>query len=349
MIYKKRPNFIDAGNRFHPGFTLIEIMVVVAILALLAVMTMPAIRAMQAGNAKAQAYNNINAALQAARSYAIMNGVNTAARFQPNGKISLVYRVGQDAFQAQIWGTALPSLSFPNVARSEDSYVYLPVLNFEALELPKGYAIINLRDPTPANVIYSEPFYVCYNRDGTIAVNEVIYVALATQVPGNVYRPVNPDFTRSNVNYVWDNASFQATWTDFKTWIVYAENPANVPVASIPYRRLARFYLVADPNNLPEKATLLDINSSDFDYRVDHYSGLWLNATGTHTATTQLGIFQTPDNWDKMPLFVYPAPATYTGSKEVFINHATDGIVIKQKFDTIHINPYTGRVIRPVE
>ncbi len=65
MTYNIRPNFIARPhNRFQPGFTLIEIMVVVAILALIAILTMPSIRAMQAGNAKAQAYNNINAALQ---------------------------------------------------------------------------------------------------------------------------------------------------------------------------------------------------------------------------------------------------------------------------------------------
>jgi prepilin-type N-terminal cleavage/methylation domain-containing protein len=346
MVYMKRRHLIARpGNRFRSGFTLIEIMVVVAILALLAVMTMPAIRAMSAGNAKAQAYNNINAALQAARSYAIMNGVNTAARFQPNGKITLVYRVGQDAFQAQLWNaTAGTFVSFPDTAAttgSEANYIYLPALNFEPLELPKGYAIINLRDPTPANVIYSEPFYVCYNRDGTIAAGEVIYVALATQVAATTYRPVDPDFSRSNTNYVWDRASFQIIGFDFKPWILYAEDPANVLVTSIPYRRLARFYLVPDDN--ADKETILDINSSDFDYRVDHYSGLWLNATNTHTATTQLGIFQTPDNWDRMPLYSNTTPA---GTKDEFI---TTNIVGPQKYDTLHINPYTGRVIRPVE
>ena len=73
------------------AYTLVEILVVITIIVILLLLTFPSIRAMQSASGRAEAYNTINAALQAARSYAIMHGVNTAARFQPNGKIFLVY------------------------------------------------------------------------------------------------------------------------------------------------------------------------------------------------------------------------------------------------------------------
>lgn len=329
---------------YRRAFTLVEILVVVAIIVLLAVLMVPSIRSMQAGNARAQAYNVINAALQAARSYAIMNSVNTAARFQPNGKIFLVYKMGSNSFQVANWGTAQNSDRTPFPSRingSEEDYIYLPVLDQEPLILPRGYAASDLQNPDN----FSEPFYVCYNPSGNLVVNESVSVALATLVGGEP-RPANPDFAPgdSDNSCAFQVAVFGGDYgPDVLTnWInKEVEDASNTDV--INHRKLARYYLVAKDNAMKEAILSLTLPNSD--YGPDHYTGFWGE---NHYSTSALALFETPDNWDQMPIF-NPNDAEDITTRQGYICHQTDGIFIKQKYDPIHINVYTGRVIRPLQ
>jgi prepilin-type N-terminal cleavage/methylation domain-containing protein len=335
------PSALDIGifMNHKKGFTLIEILVVISIIALLAVLTIPAIRAMQVGNARAQAYNIINSALQAARSYAIMNTVNTAARFQPNGKIYLVYRVDQP-FQVEKWGDTASGHSFPDqkTTQSEMNYVYLPVIDMEPLVLPRGYGVFNLE----VYDNFSEPFYVCYNPSGTLVVHDNITVALAA-VSAGVPRPANPDFDSDNI-CAFDNSTFSGTYgtaAAIQSFITEIEKSSKVNDVS--HRRLARFYLVAGSDN--EKEAILSLTSPDTDYGPDHYTGRW---GVNRESTTALGLFETPENWDQMPVFTL-ANLSDTGSRQGFVGHTSEGVYAKQKFNAIYINPYTGRVIKPLQ
>ncbi len=367
-----------AGCRPRPGFTLIEIMVVVAILALLTILTLPSIRSMQAGNARAQAYNTINAALQAARSYAIMNGINTAARFQPNGKIFIVYRFdnnrGTGPCGARTWnGAAInnyPSAPGAGGQPNPNGYIYLPVINQEPLVMPRGYACANANTEATRLPFY-EPFYVCYRSDGTTAVDEQIWVALI-DITSTAWDPVSPNFNTQDIRTAWSvdiNTGFSGT-----DWLTFSEDPVNIqdPVD----RALARFYNVARGGTYIALFTEIEekvnetLGEKDPDYGPDHFAGAYiaggytpfgyLNAINPtlvfSTSTTQIAIFKTPDNWDQMPLFL--ADNTKTNTKQQYVDNNTTGVLAENtagvqtrsgSFDRLYINPYTGRVIRPVE
>jgi len=152
------------------AFTLVEILVVLAVIVMLAALTLPGIKAMQSASARSEALNTINAALQGVRSYAIMNNCKAAARFQPNGKIAFVYRYSNNekkssARQLDVDGTPLnsyPRQGYPN----NEGYIYLPVIDQEPLKLPNGYAAGRLATGTNESGLsqyFYEPFYICYN------------------------------------------------------------------------------------------------------------------------------------------------------------------------------------------
>ncbi len=344
---------------FKRVFTLIETMVVVAILVVLVALILPSIRAMQAGNARARAFNIINAALQAARSYAIMHGVNTAARFQPNGKIFIVYRVtpqsATDGINAAGWGqdytTPANRYPYPNGNQPTDNAIlYLPVIDLEPLELPKGYAVS--ADPPPPNYGFAEPFYICYNSAGTIAVNEGIWAGLTTRDG----LPVNPNFNKDTIP-VWNPSDFaelgdySPNTCPYEIWSKFQNNPTSGN--DLPDRKLTRFTLViTSPTDMDIAAKLND---------ADHYGGCVVEkiiggcgcrcgSPGTpvlvpepSSSVTRIDLFQTPDHWDELPIY----PAGVEQSKWSYV--ANQVLVHPERSDRIHINPYTGRVIRPVE
>ncbi len=349
---------MDGVMKNRRGYTLVEILVVVAVIALMAALTMPAIRAMQAGSARAQAYNTINAALQGVRSYAIMNGVKTAARFQPNGKIFFVYRFeGNANSQAKYFDTAPPpAVTYPNASLTlpnSDGFIYLPVIGQEPLSVPRGYAIADARTENVRRPFF-EPFYICYNPDGTVASNEPIWTAL-TDAVGN---PVNINFTGESNKFAWEVGN--------PTGLGWLEDPAHVDDPAD--RALARFYtVVTSVGDLPGVVNET-LNDDDPDYGPDHYGKATFtiddNAIGYRnnvdlnvmpTSTTQIALFQTPDDWDKLPLFdTDPAKPT----KQRYVDHNTDGILAEtaagvqnksDSFERVHINPYTGRIIKPIE
>ncbi|MFA5865021.1 MAG: prepilin-type N-terminal cleavage/methylation domain-containing protein [Phycisphaerae bacterium] len=308
-----------------PGFTLIEIMVVVAIIALLAVLSLPTIRSMQSSNAHAQSFNIINAALQGARSYAIMHGINTAARFQPNGKIFLVYKVPIGSVRVAYWGNEAANNPYPNPS---DPNIYLPVVDQEPLELPRGYAV-----KSPAGLTsFEEPFYICYKSDGTIAVNESIWVGLTTSDG----QPVNPDFDGDG-NPAWDNSTsgfgggLGSYYTNYNAWKIFT-NDTN-KITDTDDIKIARFYNVTNDNTTNEGMEIVN--------DADHFGGYTNNASTAvipRSSVNQIQIFPTPDGWNELPII------TNDGTKS-----KSSIIIPNNQIDTIFINPYTGRVIRTVE
>jgi len=340
------------------GFTLIELMVVVAIIAFLGILSMPTIRSMNATNARAQTLNTINAALMSARSYAIMNGVTTAARFQPNGKIFLVYHPK----------TTLNVTDWNGISQTIECY--LPVINQEPLQIPSGYAVADGRQQNKRRP-FCEPFYIAYNLDGTFNNNVEIITALAFPQNANPTLPVNPSFPRSP-QHTWQNWMTKPSQyspsnsLNFKAWVDYAEDPDNMQDPDD--RALARFYNVARSDQELDVIINNNRDGEDPDYGPDHFGGFqttnyqppgynytYPELNLKYTPTNQLAIFKTPDNWDKRPLF--DPDVNNKNTKQRYVDDSTDGVLAQNggvqtkedEFSRIFINSYTGRVIRPLE
>ncbi len=313
------------------GFTLVEILVVVSIIALVAGLTIPAIKAMQAGSARAEAYNTINAALQGVRSYAIMNNVKAAARFQPNGKVVFVYRIPR------------PS-SMPAIANPDGDFIYLPVLDQEPLRMPNGYSSGQLTRTTGSSGLdesFFEPFYVCYNPDGTLAVQEKIYVALIDDTTND---PINLNLDGGNPS--WRTSSDFDSYSDnLSDWLDFIKNKDGVETDDIDDRKLARFFFVAESDN--DRELIFETG----DLGIDHYAGMVGQLSVD--SISSFAIFRTPENWNKWPLFVddmTESNPTQTKTKYVqdeLTEIGQSGGVNPDLYETIFINPYTGRLIRP--
>lgn len=327
------------------AYTLTELMVVVVVIVLLMAAAIPAVRALQAGSAEAEAYNTVNAALQAARSYAIMNDVTTAARFQPNGKIVLVYEYQSNVAEADPKGSA-PFQDFPN----GDTY-FLPVIDQKPLTMPKGYAVADLTD-RDANTVpdvelnyFEEPFYICYGPQGNIIQAEV-WVGLSTD-DGTL---LNPTFTGTAVGLAWDSAKFNSAATSYDEWRKFLENPANIN--NVDAVKLCRFAVVA--TTYPDAEYEARVNDAD------RYGG-YADAGGMQmrTSVSRVAIFKTPDDWERLP--IYSIDDTVRSKEKVFREEIfgddtvtdPDNLVLDldnaDKFREIFINSYTGRIMRPIE
>jgi prepilin-type N-terminal cleavage/methylation domain-containing protein len=338
------------------AFTLIEVLVVVAILVLVGALTMPGISAMNAASAHANAKNTINAALQGVRSYAIMNNVKAAARFQPNGKVSFVYKFTNNSETAEIddggTGTTYPDATTTPPTPNNEGYIYLPVIDQTPLQLPASYSVANsshlasLDYPDPANASnFWEPFYICYNPDGTMAVGEDICVALVDDITTPNPEPVNPDFN-DNDDYAWDNfPTYNLT-----AWLTFTQSSDDaVNTQDVDDRKLARYFYVATTDT-----ELQTIFTTDENAGIDHYAGNTGSTTGLTTPSiTQFCLFKTPAGWSQLPLFI---DDTTTATKTQYVEEEFTKIgktspyePNEDKYETIFLNPYTGRVIKPVE
>jgi prepilin-type N-terminal cleavage/methylation domain-containing protein len=343
------------------AFTLVEILVVVAVMVMLAALTLPGIKAMQSASARSEALNTINAALQGVRSYAIMNNCKAAARFQPNGKIAFVYRFTNDQGKAKYKalndgagvGNNYPRIGNPNSA----GYIYLPVLDQEPLKLPNGYAAGKLTTVPGENGLdpnFYEPFYICYNADGTLAANEPIWVALIDDVTVANPEPVNVNFDGVN-GFAWNAPVLSYnldTWLEFTQNTVAGKTDAK-ETNDVNDRKLVRYYYFA------ENASDLNTIFESGDVGIDHYAGRTCNGTSNqypptirgnddNTSVSQFAIFKTPDNWTSMPLF--DTNVSDTKSTYVQTNLYSDSDPINPDlYEMIFLNPYTGRMIRPME
>ncbi|NLE29367.1 MAG: type II secretion system protein [Phycisphaerae bacterium] len=337
------------------GFTLVEILVVVSIIALVAGLTIPAIKAMQAGSARAEAYNTINAALQGVRSYAIMNNVKAAARFQPNGKVVFVYRFENPNQTSKCLslgstgtGNDYPDAGTPNLG----GYIYLPVLDQEPLRMPNGYAaaVLSPSGTTGLSPLFYEPFYVCYNSDGTLAVDEPICVAMVDKVTAPNPSPVNFDFNGDG-DFAWDpNSPNLPSPYKLDDWLTFTQSKNDAAsIQGVDDRKLARYFYVA------EDAGDLESIFANQDVGIDHYAGIYTVAEAGRTlsvnSVSSFAIFKTPENWSKWPLFVNDSNVTQTKTKYVQDELTTVGkaggfVVNPDLYETIFINPYTGRLIR---
>jgi prepilin-type N-terminal cleavage/methylation domain-containing protein len=327
------------------GFTLVEILVVVSIIALVAGLTIPAIKAMQAGSARAEALNTINAALQGVRSYAIMNQVKAAARFQPNGKVVFVYRFegnGNSRYRDidSATGSTLyldSGIGVPNAG----GYIYLPVLDQEPLKMPNGYAAA----PVGGGGRFYEPFYVCYNPDGTLAVGEEIWVAMIVSTANR--KPINPNFDNTG-GFAWEPSPFTSTTYDRAGWLTFLQSQNDAAnTHDVNDRKLARFFIVAVANNAAFDSELEAIFDTG-DLGIDHYAGS-LNTTTpplnpfVYTGVTSIRLFKTPEDWGKLSLHMASPPS---GMKTKTIIYENDILPRPDMFEQVYINPYTGRIIR---
>jgi prepilin-type N-terminal cleavage/methylation domain-containing protein len=359
------------------GFTLVEILVVVSIIAMVIALTIPSIKAIQTSSARAEAYNTINAALQGVRSYAIMNQVKTAARFQPNGKVVFVYRFEGNANSEYVNLGSAADHSYPQSGTlatgvpNADGYIYLPVLDQEPLKMPNGYAASRVAGKVQIATttryisglapLFYEPFYVCYNPDGTLAVDEPIWVALIENA--SHLEPVNPDFNGNN-NCAWHTSGTYAidAYSTLSKWLDFTQDKTETTsINDVDDHKLARYFYVAT-----SEVDLKEILDKNQDLGIDHYAGGTFNITitvslvggGTHSQTydpsitdtrsvSQIAIFKTPDNWSKRPLFdTDDAVETQTKYVQDELSSKDEKTVNSDIFETIFINPYTGRVIR---
>jgi len=316
------------------AFTLVEMMIAVAIIVLLLALSIPMVRTMRASSARAAAFNTLNAALQAARAYAIMNGVTTAARFQPNGKIWLVYRVDEETSNLRAsWYNSGGLKNYPGGANpNPDGFVYLPVIDREPMQMPSGYAVADASIDWFANPLpgYEEPFYVCYRPDGTFGAGEPVWTGL-TMAFG---LPVNPDFN-NDANSAW-NSSFETRTTyDYNDWKSFFDDPNNVVDPNDV--KLSRFCYV---NLSTESAAQRALKVNDADY----YGGYIDNSTGSWqpvlaTSTSQIALFATPDEWAKLPIYDPSGKDRASLAQEILADP-------ERPFEEVVINSYTGRVIR---
>jgi len=323
-------------------------------MVMLAALTLPGIKAMQSASARSEALNTINAALQGVRSYAIMNNCKAAARFQPNGKIAFVYRYSNNekkssARQLDVDGTPLnsyPRQGYPN----NEGYIYLPVIDQEPLKLPNGYAAGRLATGTNESLspYFYEPFYICYNPDGTLAANEIIWVAMIENTTN--LEPVNPDFD-GNSTYTWEKLSSYSLdkWLEFTLNDPNSSDKDALKTTDINDRKLARYYYVAE--NAGDLKAIFDTG----DVGIDHYAGFYHGSgsipdTIESTSVSQFAIFKTPDNWRSLPL--YDTSGADSKNQYVIDNlylYSSSKTINPDLYETIFLNPYTGRMIRPME
>ncbi len=306
------------------AYTLVEMVVVITIIVILLLLTFPSIRAMQAASGRAEAYNTINAALQAARSYAIMHGVNTAARFQPNGKIFLVYKVDNShSFNAEFSDSSTGQYPEGGVPTPEN-IIYLPVINQKPLVLPNNYSVSN----SPQTDTFDEPFYVCYKPDGTLSVSEKIWVGL-TDDQGKL---INPDFN-SNGQYCWNTTPPNST--NYSDVTNFATDSTKIQDSND--RKLARYYcVIVSGDYAGSNPTEAEKKKND----ADHYGGDLTLLPPESESVKSISLFKVPDNWGQMPIY----SSSGNNDRATYVNNLD-----ANQFETIYLNPYTGRVIRPVK
>jgi type II secretory pathway pseudopilin PulG len=352
-------------------------MVVVVIVILLVALSFPAMNALRVGSGTSAAQQTINAALMAARSYAIMNRTLTAVRFQPNGKIFVVYKVptihlptptaategilrveyGNDfatASNVRPYPStgATPALCQPNATGS----LYLPVAGREALQLPANVIAVDTSrdwdDDTSNGVqpIFPEPFYVCYRPDGSLAVGERVWVGL-TDEDGE---PVNIRYAQlvsgviAMTDPAWDDGEFDGLGGyDYDDWKDFIKDPANI--GDIDVNSIYRFSNVVLSSSM--SAAIGDANNRAKMNDADHYAGFANTGDadpcqGT-LAVNQVTLLAAPEGWDALPI-VDVASAESKTAKVIELCRdlqAAGEPNQTDRYEQLYINAYTGRLI----
>lgn len=138
------------------SFTLIEIIVVITIIIILIVLAVPAGKAIREQAGYADAVNTLNAALQAARSYAVMNNLITAARFE---------RFDEDRPEQR----RKVQLAYDNNSDGDYEDEEDIISSVKPLYFPLQYTVDN--NPTPTTD--GGYFYVEYNPQGRIVGKDI--------------------------------------------------------------------------------------------------------------------------------------------------------------------------------
>jgi len=133
-----------AGPR---GFTLVEMLIVVALISLLAMIAVPSFIGMFSAGAESQAYNAVSALLNSARAHALKTNNYVAVHFQPadpagaaksdNGYAAILeYDPKSKTFKT-------PLLKYD---QNSDTYVIVPTTSFVPAALPAGVGVGQLSD-----------------------------------------------------------------------------------------------------------------------------------------------------------------------------------------------------------
>lgn len=139
---------MKAHRTLHHGFTLTELLVVIAIIVLLIVLALPAFSTMIMSQESAAAEQRLSSAMSAARDAAIRSGAgqDTAAVFyyEPGGKMTIV--------TCQRVGTLNDTSSNPPVLRE----VFVPLDTVEPIDLPRYWMV---RAYAPASAVGVADWY----------------------------------------------------------------------------------------------------------------------------------------------------------------------------------------------
>lgn len=350
------------------AFTLIELMVVVVIVVMLVALSFPALSAMRAGSGRSAAMQTINAALMAARSYAIMNRTLTAARFQPNGKIFLVYKVPEKGLQMAAYGNALAAnLSLNRYPRAETSdgagngipndkgVLYLPVAGREALQLPANVIAIDATDKNSTDTgiqsWYQEPFYVCYRPDGSLANGELVWVGLTDDdgEPVNI-RMISPDGSAGGK--AWTEETTAPTpfpslgGYTYAEWAEYIKDPMNV--GDVDVNAVYRFSHVSGIDGDTPDIQRMKINDPD------HYAGYYIPYDGAPAsaeyegtpAISRITLVPAPEQWNDLPIVAGSSDKSKTSVvNEICAEMLTTSGKTSDRYEQLYINAYTGRLI----
>ena len=141
--------FIRVHSWFRkPGFTLVELMVVVAIIVLVTALTLPSMNAILGSGKEAQAVNAVKAALVGARAYAISSGSDAAvlATFNTDNGDAVFFILGHS---------------------SNDDFGLAP--EREPVILPKGMGVTTLNEADND----ARAFFICFAPTGELKIRNI--------------------------------------------------------------------------------------------------------------------------------------------------------------------------------
>jgi len=180
----------------HSGFTLVELLVVVALIALLALVAIPSFMGMFSSGAETQSYNAVSALLNSGRAHAMKTGNYVAVHFQPGDPNGFP---PDDNCYAAIMVYDAATQKFMNPS---------PIGGFAPIALPKGVGVGQVTaDYIRTNGTYYDLHdYQDTGKDSDRVLYEFMTVTVVFSPQGTVVSNVNGQdiaFSSSYFLYSW--------------------------------------------------------------------------------------------------------------------------------------------------